>query len=49
MISSGRPSNYKEMFTDKVSEAEVLGFYFGINSIPCNIVSPFRPDSNPSL
>ena len=37
------------MFTDKVSEADVLGFYFGINSIPCNIVSPFRNDNNPSL
>lgn len=49
MISSGRPSNYKEMFTDKVSEADVLGHYLGINSIPCNIVSPFRHDSNPSL
>ena len=49
MISSGKPSNCKKMFTNKVSEAEVLGFYFGISSIPCNIVSPFRPDSNPSL
>ena len=49
MISSGRPSNYKKMFTDKVSEADVLGFYFGIKSIPCNIISPFRQDSKPSL
>lgn len=37
------------MFTDKVSEADVLGFYLGITSIPCNIISPFRHDSKPSL
>lgn len=49
MISSGRPSNYKEMFTTKISEADVLGYYFGIESIPCNIISPFRNDSRPSL
>ena len=49
MISSGKPSNYKRMFTEKVSEADVLGFYLGISSVPCNIVSPFRPDSKPSL
>ena len=49
MISSGRPSNCKSMFTDKVSEADVLGYYFGVTSIPCLIVSPFRHDSRPSL
>ena len=49
MISSGKPSNYKQMFTDKVSEADVLGYYLGITSIPCLIVSPFRSDSKPSL
>ena len=37
------------MFTDKVSEADVLGFYLGITSIPCVIISPFRKDSKPSL
>ena len=42
MISSGKPSNYKGMFTDKVSEADVLGYYLGITSIPCLIISPFR-------
>jgi hypothetical protein len=49
MISSGKPSNCKKMFTDKVSEADVLGYYLGITSIPCLIVSPFRKDSKPSL
>ena len=49
MISSGRPSSCKKMFTDKVSEADVLGYYLGISSIPCLIVSPFRQDSKPSL
>lgn len=49
MISSGKPSNYNGMFTAKVSEADVLGFYLKIHSIPCTIISPFRNDSNPSL
>ena len=49
MIGSGRPSNCKKMFTDKISEADVLGYYLGISSIPCLIVSPFRQDSKPSL
>ena len=37
------------MFTDKISEADILGYYFGITSIPCVIISPFRADSKPSL
>lgn len=49
MISSGKPSNNKRMFTDSVSEADVLGYYLGISSIPCLIVSPFRNDIRPSL
>lgn len=49
MISSGKPSNYKGMFTDKVSEADVLGYYLGITNIPCLIISPFREDTKPSL
>lgn len=49
MISSGKPSNCKSMFTDKVSEADVLGYYLGIKSIPTLIVSPFRSDTKPSL
>jgi len=49
MISSGKPSNCKQMFTDKVSEANVLGYYLGITSIPCVIISPFRQDIKPSL
>lgn len=49
MISSGRPSNCKKMFTDKINEADILGYYLGISSIPCLIVSPFRQDSKPSL
>lgn len=49
MISSGRPSNYKEMVTAQINEADILGYYFGITSIPCVIISPFRKDSKPSL
>lgn len=49
MFSSGKPSNSKKMFTDKVSEANVLGYYLGITAIPCLIVSPLRRDSKPSL
>lgn len=49
MISAGKPSNYKGMFTNKVSEADVLGHYLGIKSIPCLIISPFRLDTKPSL
>lgn len=50
MISSGKPSNCKKMFTDEgIREADVLGHYLGISSIPCVIVSPFRNDTKPSL
>ena len=49
MISSGKPSNSKRMFIDKISEADVLGYYLGISSIPCLIISPFRKDTKPSL
>jgi len=49
MISSGKPSNCKNMFTTKVSEADVLGFYLGIDRIPTVIASPFRKDLKPSL
>ena len=37
------------MFTDKVSEADILGYYLGISSIPCLVASPFRSDTRPSL
>lgn len=49
MISSGKPSNCKNMFNTKVSEADVLGFYLGIDRIPTVIASPFRQDLKPSL
>lgn len=49
MISSGKPSNYKGSFTDKVSEADILGYYLGVKSIPALIVSPLRSDNKPSL
>lgn len=50
MISSGKPSNCKKMFTDKgIREADVLGHFLGITSIPCVIISPFRHDIKPSL
>lgn len=49
MISSGKPSNSRKMITDKVKEADVLGWYLGITSIPCVINSPFRQDKHPSL
>ena len=49
MISSGKPSNYKGCFTGIVSEADVLGYYIGINCIPCVISSPLRTDNKPSF
>ena len=50
MISPGKPSNYKGMFLDKISEADILGYYLGIKSIPALIVSPLRStDNKPSF
>ena len=49
MISSGKPSSSKGCFINKVSEADVLGYYIGIRCIPCLISSPLRTDNNPSF
>lgn len=50
MISIGELDNISldEIFL-KVSEFDILNYYFGITEVPCLINSPFRHDNNPSL
>ena len=48
-VNVGKPSVSKEMILQEVSEFEILGYYFGISSIPCIIPSPLREDIHPSF
>lgn len=50
MISIGELDNISldEIFL-KVSEFDILNYYFGITEVPSMINSPFRHDNNPSL
>lgn len=50
MISKGRTLNICPAdITSKVSEAQILGHYLGIQKIPCLISSPLRIDNHPSF
>lgn len=49
MISVGAPSITSEDVLKKVSEAQLLSYYFNINKIPCIIHSPLRKDESPSF
>lgn len=49
MIGASRPTISREEIIDKVSEADIIGYYLGITSIPTLISSPFRQDNNPSF
>ena len=48
MISSGKSSKLLEAFS-KLREADIVGHYFGVTSIPCVITNPLREDLHPSL
>lgn len=49
MISSGTCSIGLKDILSRVSEADILYHYFGVNQIPCVIASPLRVDKNPSF
>lgn len=49
MIGTSRPTISREEIIDKVSEADIIGYYLGITSIPALINSPLRQDNNPSF
>lgn len=49
MISNGTCSIGLRDILDRVSEADILYHYFGVNQIPCVIPSPLRVDRNPSF
>lgn len=49
MVGSTHTSITREEILKEVSEADIIGFYFGVKSIPTLISSPLRKDSNPSF
>ena len=49
MISTGTPTISRKDIISQVCEADIIGYYLGINSIPKLINSPFREDKNPSF
>ena len=49
MIGASRPTISRKEIIEKVSEADIIGYYLGITSIPTLINSPFRQDDNPSF
>lgn len=49
MIINSRPTISREEIISEVTEADILGHYIGINSVPCLINSPLREDSKPSF
>ena len=50
-ISNGYPTS--EMLLDTIfdykTELDILNFYIGVDSLPAQILSPLRPDRNPSF
>ncbi len=48
-ISIGKPNIRLEEILSKVSELDILNYYFGISNVPCVISSPLRHDSHPSF
>lgn len=49
MISSGNSSIFLKDILDYTTEANIISYYLGINSIPCIINSPIRQDLKPSF
>jgi hypothetical protein len=48
-FATGALSITKEDILSRVSEFNILSYYFGVTEIPCFIQSPLRVDKNPSL
>jgi hypothetical protein len=49
MFSPGKPSITLNELLEITTEAEIAAKYLNIDSIPCVIKSPLRPDNNPSF
>lgn len=49
MFASGKSSISLEDIMSKVTEADILSYYFNIKEIPCIIKSPLRKDHKPSF
>ena len=48
-IGVGKSSVTLEDILKRVTEADIVSYYFGISEIPCVINSPLREDKNPSF
>lgn len=48
-ISLGKPNIRLEEILSKVSELDILHYYFGVNNVPCIMSSPIRLDKHPSF
>lgn len=48
-FSTGRQSVSLEEILEATTEANIAAKYFGLTEIPCVILSPLRPDNNPSF
>ena len=48
-IGVGKSSIALEDILQRVTEADIVSHYFGVNKIPCVIKSPLREDKNPSF
>lgn len=48
-FSNGENSISLEDIKDKISDIELIAYYFNITKLPCVINSPFRSDSHPSF
>lgn len=48
-FSKGKSNITLEEILNKVSEFQILTYYFNVNQLPCVINSPLRQDNNPSF
>lgn len=48
-FSKGKSTETLEDIQEKVSEFQILAYYFNVTCLPCVIKSPLRKDSHPSL
>lgn len=49
MIAQGRNYITIDDIYKRVTDSDILSFYFGINKIPCLVNSPLRQDNKPSM
>ena len=49
MFSTGKNSVTFDEIKSKVSDADLVSAYLGVNEVPCIISSPLRKDAHPSF